>query len=132
MLLVLQGDSGIPATEKWRAVGLLCCLQRAREEKPLLLLEMSACSKTLLLQQNNLTQSVAWVAHIGRRAMLLKKLEQLQLLMEQLWNIFRSHLPDLTPLGRTVGVACSVPVLEDGDELAEVLDDNLDEADRGS
>ena len=87
-------DSGIPATEKRRAVGALCSLQRVREEKPLLLLEMSACAKTLLQQQSHLVQSGTSTADIGRRAMLLKKLERHQLLMKQLWNIFIIHLPE--------------------------------------
>jgi len=117
-------DGGIPALEKRRAVGALCHLQRALEEKPLLLLEMSTCSKTLLSEQNRLANSVALTTDKGCRALLQKKRVELHTLMQQLWNIFINFLPDLRPLS-DVAEVLPVPAFETDGGLEEV--DELEE-----
>ena len=105
--------------EKRRAVGALCHLERAREEKPLLLLEMSTCSKTLLSEQSRLANSVAWSTDNGCRALLQKKRFELHTLMQQLWIIFINFLPDLPPIGEFAAVL-PVPEFENDDELEEI------------
>ena len=105
--------------EKRRAVGALCHLERAREEKPLLLLEMSTCSKTLLSEQSRLANSVALTTDKGCRALLQKKRVELHTLMQQLWNIFRNFLPDLQPLS-DVAEVLPVPAFETDGGLEEV------------
>ena len=105
--------------EKRRAVGALCNLQRAREEKPLLLLEMASCTNALLREHSGLTESISLAAGNGSRAMLLKKLAQLQTFMQKLWDVFSSHLPDLPPLGARIDEH-PLPEVDDDGELVEV------------
>jgi len=109
--------------EKRRAVGALCHLQRAREEKPLLLLEVSTCSKTLLSEQSRLANSVALSTDKRCRALLQKK--RVNTLMQQLWNIFINFLPDLPPLSNVAAVLPD-PDFETDGELEEVSE--LEEA----
>jgi hypothetical protein len=105
--------------EKRRAVGALCHLQRAREEKLLLVGDMATCSKNLLARQSRLTNSVALSVDKGIRALLQKKRVELHTLMQKLWNIFLNFLPDL-PLVCDLVPVVFVPDVGDDYELDEM------------
>lgn len=113
---MFKADHTVPTAEKQRAVTILCYLERAREEKPLLLKEMASCCDCLLRKQKRLQQSIVWTSNPSHKALLSKKLTYHELDMVRMWKIVTQYVTDLP----------SIPIQPGGNLIPQPIADTLD------